>query len=98
MPSLNPDHPRRGLNERRHPRKQFFSHISFHSSNRIYNGNIRNISLGGVYIQSLDTFPTGQKLRLVIPFSRKAKTVRPSGRVIWSDQHGFGFEFKRPKA
>ena len=93
----NPDHPRRGVNERRFPRKDFFTHISFHSSNRIFSGNIRNISIGGVYVQSLDSFPVGQKLTLVIPFTRKAKTVRPSGRVIWNNQGGFGFEFKRPK-
>lgn len=97
MATLSPDHPRRGINERRYPRKDYFSHISFYSKDRDYTGNIRNISLGGAFIQSLDTFPVGHTLTLVIPFTRKAKSVRRTGKVIWNNREGFGLAFKRSK-
>lgn len=88
---------RRGINDRRFPRIEYFSHISFHSDERLYAGNIINISLGGAFVQSLDIFPVGQVLTVVIPFTRKAATVRRTGKVVWSNSEGFGFEFKRPK-
>ncbi len=92
-----PDEPRRGINDRRFPRKEYFSQISFHSEERLYAGNITNISLGGAFVQSLDTFPVGQTLTVVIPFTHKAKTVKRAGKVVWNNGEGFGFEFKRPK-
>ena len=98
MATLSPDHPRRGINERRFPRKDYFTQLSFYSKDRDYTGNIKNISLGGAFIQSLDTFPVGQTLTLVIPFARKAKTVRRSGKVIWNNREGFGLAFNRSKA
>ena len=92
-----PDVPRRGINDRRFPRKEYFSQISFHSEERLYAGNITNISLGGAYVQSLDIFPVGQALTVVIPFTHKAETVKRTGKVAWNNGEGFGFEFKRPK-
>ena len=92
-----PDVPRRGINERRFPREESFSHISYHSNERLYTGNITNISLGGAFVQSLDTFPVGQALTVVIPFTHKAETVKRTGKVVWNNGEGFGFEFKRPK-
>ena len=91
------DDPRRGINDRRFPRKEYFSQISFHSEERLYAGNITNISLGGAFVQSLDIFPVGQTLTVVIPFTHKAKTVKRTGKVVWNNGEGFGFEFKRPK-
>jgi Tfp pilus assembly protein PilZ len=98
MAVISHDHPRRGINERRYPRKDYFKHISFYSHDRDYTGNIRNISLGGAFVQSLDTFPVGQQLTLIIPFARKAKTVKRSGKVIWNNRDGFGLAFSRPKS
>jgi len=92
-----PDVPRRGINDRSFPRKEYFSQISFHSEERLYVGNITNISLGGAYVQSLDIFPVGQALTVVIPFTHKAETVKRTGKVAWNNGEGFGFEFKRPK-
>jgi Tfp pilus assembly protein PilZ len=92
-----PDVPRRGINDRRFPRKEYFSQISFHSHERLYVGNIINISLGGAFVQSLDIFPVGHTLTVVIPFARKAETVKRTGKVVWSNNEGFGFEFNRPK-
>ena len=92
-----PDVPRRGINDRLFPRKEYFSQISFHSEERLYAGNITNISLGGAYVQSLDIFPVGQALTVVIPFTHKADTVKRTGKVVWNNGEGFGLEFKRPK-
>ncbi len=92
-----PDVPRRGINDRYFPREEYFSQISFHSDERLYAGNIKNISLGGAFVQSLDIFPVGQTLTVVIPFTHKAKTVKRTGKVVWNNGEGFGFEFKRPK-
>ncbi len=92
-----PDEPRRGINDRRFLREEYFSQISFHSNERLYAGNITNISLGGAFVQSLDIFPVGQTLSVVIPFTHKAETVKRTGKVVWNNGEGFGFEFKRPK-
>jgi Tfp pilus assembly protein PilZ len=97
MSILGPDDLRNGINERYFPREECFSNISFHSKERLYTGNIINISLGGAFVQSLDTFPVGQTLSMVIPFTHKAETVKRTGKIAWSNSEGFGFEFKRPK-
>ena len=93
----NPDDPRGGINERRFLREEHFSQISFHSNERLYTGNIINISQGGAFVQSLDIFPVGQALTVVIPFTHKAETVKRMGKIAWSNSEGFGFEFKRTK-
>jgi YgiT-type zinc finger domain-containing protein len=96
MSILGPDDLREGNNERYFLREECFSCISFHSKERLYTGNIINISLGGAFVQSLDPFPVGQTLTVVIPFTHKAETVKRTGKVVWNSSEGFGIEFKRP--
>jgi hypothetical protein len=93
MTTLSVNHPRRGINERRFPRKSFFHPISFYSKERVYSGNIRNIGSGGVFVQCLDAFPLGQTLTLTIPYAGNTKIAKRTGQVIWHNSDGFGFEF-----
>ncbi len=97
MSILGPDDLRKGTNERYFPREECFSNISFHSKERLYTGNIINISLGGAFVQSMDPFPVGQTLSMVIPFNLKPETIKREGKVVWNSSEGFGIEFKRPK-
>lgn len=98
MATLDEYHPRRGINERRSPRKPIFQPISFFSEHRVYTGNIRNLGSGGVFVQCLDAFQMGQRLTLSIPYAGNTKIAKRSGQVIWSNADGFGFEFVPPGA
>ena len=57
---------------------------------RFYDGLIKNISKGGVFIEAKGTFSVGQK----ISFCFGKETI--IGTVIWVDPKGFGVKFGKP--
>jgi len=80
--------------DRRHPRKPISVPLKYASSNQDFQGIIKNISKGGLYIKSDHAVPVGMKLKLSIPSKKQAKRVKLSGKVVWSDSNGFGIEFE----
>ena len=84
--------PSRG--DRKHPRKSCSVPLKYASSNQDFQGILKNISQGGLFIKSDHPIPIGRKLKLSIPSKKKAKLVKLDGKVVWSDENGFGVEFE----
>lgn len=78
-----------------HERKKYPIEIVFHHTNRLYAGSIKDISLGGAYIETYcaNQFSFKDIVTLSIPFSSGKKNVRRRGSIKWLNNAGFGVEF-----
>jgi len=58
-------------------------------------GWARNISLGGLFVETEQTFPAGSECLLEFPIrdGRRIHTLKPLARVAWSTGNGMGLEF-----
>jgi hypothetical protein len=94
--------------KRKHTRSQCERSTFFATRDQLYEGQVRNISLGGVYIQSNSSFDTGQKITVAIPCPSNPdgiklkepyedEEVKMKCVVVWKDPKGFGLRFVQPK-
>ena len=63
---------------------------------RVFTNHIRNISTGGVFIETTAPFTRGENLTLIFSLPDKNGPVRITGHVVWRTQEGVGVEFKQP--
>jgi len=80
---------------RKHPRKPYRKVMIFASKSKNYKGLITNISRGGAYIRTRNTFYLGQMIQLVIPGDKKKNDVKLKGWVIRLSPEGLGVRFDR---
>ena len=80
---------------RKHARKSYLKPVFFASENQYYKGLIHDISRGGVFISTQDTFLIGQIIRLVIPGTKIDKGVMLKGEVVRFDNTGVGLKFMK---
>ncbi|MBW1975997.1 MAG: PilZ domain-containing protein [Deltaproteobacteria bacterium] len=58
---------------------------------------VRNLSLRGILVTTEDIIPVGRSVDVIFPSkeSERLLDIAISGRVVWSDEKGFGIEFER---
>lgn len=78
---------------RKHLRKTFTRPVYFSTKNRYYQGRVKDISRGGMYVKTNDEFTVGQVLHLVIPKTKYDKNVLIRGEVVRSTKSGMGIKF-----
>lgn len=80
---------------RLHERKRYETEIVFSHADRLYNGRMKNISLGGAYIETycVNQFSPEDIVTISIPFSSSNNNVKRKGRVKWLNNVGFALEF-----
>jgi hypothetical protein len=81
-----------GKDLRKRPRHAYSVPILFATQKRLFEALTRNISSTGVYIESDETLKHGQALTLAIQLKGERRAMI-KGRVVWSDQVGFGVKF-----
>jgi hypothetical protein len=88
---------KRGIESRRHPRKACSLYVKYAVRRKIFPGEIKNISLGGVFLKTNenDGLDVGQQLQLAIPNRKNGNVIKRYGRVKWSNHSGFGIKFQR---
>jgi hypothetical protein len=79
---------------RKHPRKPLSKNVSYTANKKFYEGLVKDISRGGMFIQSGDKFNVGQKLTLALPSADRLKSLKLSGEVVRTAKEGFGVKFK----
>jgi hypothetical protein len=87
----------RGIESRRHQRKACSLYVKYAVQRKIFPGEIKNISLGGVFLKTNenDGLDVGQQLQLAIPNRKKGNVIKRYARVRWSTHSGFGVRFQR---
>jgi len=80
---------------RLHERKKYPAEIAFNHANRLYTGSLKDISIGGAYIETYcnNQFSTEDIVTLSIPFASRQKNVKRRGRIKWLNNSGFAVEF-----
>jgi hypothetical protein len=78
---------------RRFSRKTFRRATIFACQNQYYAGLTKNISKGGVFIETRNPFSIGQIITLVISRTKIEKGVMLKGEVIHTKPEGFGLKF-----
>jgi hypothetical protein len=78
-----------------HERKKYAAEIVFHHANRLYAGSLKDISLGGAYIEtySVNQFCKEDIITLSIPFSSGGNNIKRRGSIKWLNNVGFAVEF-----
>ena len=78
-----------------HERKKYAAEIVFHHANRLYAGSLKDISLGGAYIEtySVNQFSREDIVTLSIPFSSGQSNINRKGCIKWLNNVGFAVEF-----
>ena len=81
--------------KRRYERKKYQTEIVFHHANRLYAGSLKDISLGGAYIETycVNQFSKEDIVTLSIPFATGQRNVKRKGRIKWLNNAGFAVEF-----
>ena len=84
---------KRFLDLRRYTRKPFRRATIFACQNRYYAGLTKNISKGGIFIETRNRFAEGQLITLVISRTKIEKGVMLKGEVVHLRGEGFGLKF-----
>ena len=81
------------MEQRKEIRTTVFAPVDVISGAAAYHELAKDISPGGVYIQSCHSFTVGELLELVFAFPSYPKAISLSGQVIRADAEGIGIEF-----
>lgn len=78
-----------------HERKDYNPHIVFAHRNQLYSGSLKNISLGGAFIETacVNQFSKKDIVTVSIPFSADKKNIKRRGTIKWLNNEGFAVEF-----
>ena len=91
--------------DRRGHQRKICDRTTFYATkDKLFQGLVKNISFGGVYVESSDAFSPGEVLTLAVPCAsndegKKLKEpfndeeIKMKCKVIWLNQEGFGLEF-----
>ena len=83
------------LGERDEIRKPFDQTISFYVQNRRYKAFCKDISSGGIFIQTDEVFHVGQIVTLDIPFSNRNQSIKVPAEIVRVDSEGIGLKFMK---
>lgn len=84
-----------GSFRRQHERKYYNADIVFAINDRIFQGCLRDISVGGAFIhtKSTDLLLEGDMATISIPFTNGRKHIKRKGRILWKNSTGFAVSF-----
>jgi len=80
-------------NKRKYPRK-FCSASSFFATRYgVHECFIENLGNKGAFIETDLFLPEGNVVTIAVPSQGQKSSLKLKGKVIWTDQYGFGVEF-----
>ena len=93
-----------GRENRRFKRKEVGHATFFATKDQLYEGYVRNISFGGVFVECEDAFLPGEVVTLAIPCATndegkqlkppyKDEEVKMKCEVMWRSPQGYGMRF-----
>ena len=82
-------------NDRDDTRKNFKETIHFTVKGRNYTGISEDISSGGMFIKTEDSFSVGQSIIINIPLTKKQKHIKVPAEIVRVMPEGIGVEFLR---
>ena len=81
-------------NRRQHPRKACFMAVDYADRDRAFKDFIKNISAGGVFIETNTPFSIGRDLTLTFSSFNYERPIKITGKIVWTGTLGIGVQFK----
>jgi|GEM_PF-1849469 hypothetical protein len=81
--------------KRKHPRKPCSIVVDYASRDRAFRDYIRDISSGGVFIETSKEFSIGDEIMMTFSISSKQKPFKFTGQVVRITNQGIGVKFKK---
>jgi Tfp pilus assembly protein PilZ len=82
--------------KRKYPRRSTYVDITYSSDQRrIFEDFVRNISAGGLYIETNLVTELGQKLTLTFSHPDSGDPIKVLGKIIRVDSEGIGVQFNK---
>ena len=78
---------------RANPRKPCLINANYRVQNKNYKSYILDISIGGVFIETNETFTLGQEIVLNFSLPHYQKPFKLTGTISWGSPRGFGVKF-----
>jgi hypothetical protein len=80
---------------RQYERKDYSTDITFATENQMFQGGLKNISVGGAFIMTGDVNQVyeGELVSVSIPYTDGYKHLKRKGRVLWKNDIGFAVAF-----
>jgi uncharacterized protein (TIGR02266 family) len=79
--------------KRSYIRKSFFMPVDYSTRDRVYKDFIKDISTGGVFIETVRPLPVGQEISMALSFPNLRQNFKISGDVVRMDPKGIGVAF-----
>ena len=83
--------------KRKFPRATANTVVDFALGDYYSQNFMRNISMGGVFIEGCIPQPVGYDITLIFIFPINKKPVKATGKVVWKDTQGFGVKFNQSR-
>lgn len=106
-PNQNPNEAfERGFRRQDNKKARVYSRVPcseethFSANREIFCGTIKNISQGGIYVQTKERFVVGQEVVVAGPFGENNADVKQNGKIVWHDSNGIAIQFfhrRQPK-
>jgi len=81
------------LGERDGIRRLYDQSITFSTQDRQYTALCKDISSGGIFIQTEDVFQLGQLVTLDIPYSSGKESIKVPAEIVRVNSEGIGLKF-----
>jgi len=80
-------------NRRQHPRKSCSIPVTCATEDRVIQDFVKNISAGGVFIETAVAFSPGEHITLMFSSTEQEEPIKISGRIVWRVPEGIGVKF-----
>ena len=83
------------LGERReHSRRQHFAAVDYVMNDRVFKDFVKDIGLGGLFIETRESFTIGQELLVLLPTPGRRESLKALCEVVRVGPLGIGVKFK----
>ena len=86
------------LGDRDDIRRKYDQTITFSTQNRQYSALCKDISNGGIFVETSEMFRLGQLVTLNIPFSHGEESIKVPAEVVRVNPDGIGLRFMKKEA
>ncbi len=83
------------LDQRSHPRKSYTITANYAIEDQMFQDLIKDISAGGIFIETQQPLSLGQKIILTFPVPSQENHLKITGEVVRTTEDGFGVKFRK---
>jgi Tfp pilus assembly protein PilZ len=81
------------VKKRHHPRKNFRLSVTMAHGQKSGEHHARDISLGGIFVETREKLALGQKVQITLPFANQNRQIKMNGKVVRVTDEGVGVQF-----